>query len=257
MEKHHAKHKGLKRFGSRNALLFVLLLIVFLPLFLVVLVQQQTLTQHAAIPAAVITEALLDSPTPTLQPVAASPVNGSAKLAVIVILDGIGQAGDSANHVNNTMSNKFPTQPQRFLSLILVDSKGQTVAAASGSVAYASDTGDFRGTVDLGSKFTPGTYTVKVKMQQYLVKTIAMNFNIAANTINTLPPAELVTGDIDGNNTLDISDYNAILSCLDKNGTQSNCQGKRRLEVDLNDDGTIGIQDINLLLREFSVKNGD
>jgi hypothetical protein len=54
-----------------------------------------------------------------------------------------------------------------------------------------------------------------------------------------------------------VSDYNALLSCLDKSEVESNCQGKRRLEVDLNDDGIIDIQDINLLLREFLVKTGD
>jgi plastocyanin len=354
MEKHVAHHKGFKVFGSRNSMLLLVLLAVFLPLFLLSLVQRQTITQHAAVIHQITIQNHSMNPTnltinagdtvtwtnqdvdghdshsttevwaspllgqgqsysftftqpgtyeyyctphkstmngytitvlpavdpPTATPIPASgealqpadptavpeptavntiapPPIGATSLTVILGLDGIGQAGDSANPTSNSTSNKTPNQTAHLLALILVNSTGQTVAQTTGNVTYDQTTGDFRGSIDLGTAFTPGAYTVKVKLQKYLTKRIASNFTIAGGAINTLPSADLVVGDIDGNNMLDIQDYNALIACMDRELAQSTCQGKKRTEVDLNDDGAIGIEDTNLLLREFSARTGD
>jgi hypothetical protein len=247
MRKKTVNHKTQNVFGIKNSQQLILLLALFLPFFVMSLLQRQTITQHAE---------TSDAPTTTTlstEPKAA----GSTNVTVLLSLHGIGLIGDSTNPTNNTMSNKTPKQPTRLLALTLVDSNGQTVAETTGSVTYDPTAGDFRGTLNLGSKFTPGSYTVKVKMQKYLVKRVAANFTISGNAINTLPAAELIVGDVDGNNILDIKDYNSLLSCLDKDGQQSSCQGKKRVTADLNDDGIIGIEDINLFLRESSVRSGD
>lgn len=208
-----------------------------------------TPTQAPQLPTATPTIAV----TPTTKP----PVSGATSIAVILALHGIGSAGDTTNPNTSEISNTSPKQPTRPMSLILIDSTGKTAYAPAGTVNYSSDTGDFRGTIDLGTNFVTGTYTVKVKMPKYLVKRIATNMMITNSAINTLPAGQLVTGDIDSNNALDINDYNSVLTCLDKQHTQNNCQPKRKQEVDLNDDGAITIDDNNLFLREFSVKSGD
>lgn len=220
---------------------------------------QAPTTTPTSVPPSVTPTLVPGVPTiPPAQPTAVPPpTDGSSSVNIILSLPGIGQAGDIANPSANDMSNKSPKTPERLLSLILVDSTGKIVQQPSGTVVYSPANGDFRGTIDLGSKFTPGKYMVKVLMQKYLMKIIASNFSINVNASNTIPAAQLVAGDIDSNNLLDVTDYNLLLTCLDKESAPSPCQGKELTLVDLNDDGVVTLTDTNLFLREFSVRGGD
>jgi plastocyanin/ribosomal protein S18 acetylase RimI-like enzyme len=154
------------------------------------------------------------TPLPPLPTDVPAPTDGSTLVGLVLSLHGIGNTGDVANPASTDMSNKSPQQMQRDVSLILIDSAGKTVGQPKGTVQYSLATGDFRGAVDLGKSFTTAKYLVKVVMPSYLAKVVATNFSIKGNTINNLPPAKLVSGDIDGNNSLDVNDYNAILEYL-------------------------------------------
>jgi plastocyanin len=212
-----------------------------------------------AAPTATPTPLPAGFPTVTPQPPTAvpAPTDGSTLVGLALGAHGIGITGDVANPTDNNLSNKSPQQQTRTVSLIVIDSSGKTVMRPTGTVQYSVATGDFRGTVDLGKHFTTAKYLVKVIMPKYLTKIVATNFSITANAVNNLQPAQLIAGDIDSNNVLDINDYNAILTCLEKESAPNSCEDTQRQKVDLNDDGQVDLSDINLFLREFSVRKGD
>lgn len=196
-----------------------------------------------------------DISQPTTPPAVVVEPSDGTSVAVTLQLHGIGSAGDSINP-NDASSNKSPREPERLIALIILDSAGQQVQEPSGKVTYDQVTGDFKGIVELGSNFTPGTYTIKVRMKKYLTKKLVENFAIQSGT-SILPVAALVVGDIDSNNMLDAQDYNALLACFTEDVTIKKCEVNQQLKSDLNDDGAINTLDANLLQREFVVGKGD
>lgn len=181
----------------------------------------------------------------------------SVSLSVILLLDGIGSAGDHKNPQNSSLSNKNPKSTQLPLAFILFDSSGKPAGQATGMVTYTPASGDYRGSITLGPEIKAGTYTIKVKMLKYLMKNAATNFNVSGSGTKELPPIRLTAGDIDNNNILDVKDYNSLLSCIDKETQPSTCDQTQKQITDLNDDGSINVSDINLFLREFAVGKGE
>ena len=68
---------------------------------------------------------------------------------------------------------------------------------------------------------------------------------------NVIPPVTLYQGDMDGNNVLDINDYNLALPCFqDKLCPNANL-------IDFNDDGRADVRDYNLMLQSFETLHGN
>jgi len=209
------------------------------------------------------------SATPSATSVPIPTVTGTA-LNFTVLLDGVGAAGDNPNPDGNTLSNKNPLHPQRNLSVQVFDTNNNPVASTSAPITYDSASGTFMGAVGLPASLPSGEYSVKIQTDRYLRKLIPGIQQIVAGQETQVPQVRLVTGDTNGDNVLNVLDYNALLDCgygdlnplpmNDPNSTANSaaCQVHQPVQdVDLNDDGIIDSTDYNLFLRELSVQNGD
>ncbi len=202
-------------------------------------------------PSVTPTTAPSGSPTNTPTPTPATP------LAFTIYLHGIGSAGDNANPNDSTLSNKRPLHTDRSLTASLFDTNNQQVAQKSGTITYDPANGDFTGTVGFDSSLQSGSYTVKVKTDQFLTRRITGIQTITAGQTNTLPSATLVAGDVNNDDVLNALDYNTILGCYSDTEPPTACDSATGWRADLNDDGKVNQVDYNLFLRELSVKNGD
>jgi len=200
------------------------------------------------------------SPTPT-----PTPVPGHTMLAFTIGMDAIGTAGDNVNP-NPSSSNQTPGHTSRNLAVQIFNSNNSQVFAQVGSINYNSGSGVFLGTVDLGASFANGNYTVKVKSDGHLRRLIPGIQNISSALTQPIQMlrVNLVAGDVDNNNLLNISDYNILLSCVTSpfvanidNHALCNTNSNYILLSDLEDNGVINEFDYNLFLREYAVQNGD
>jgi hypothetical protein len=154
--------------------------------------------------------------------------------------------------IGGTGGNITPRRPSRTAEIKVFNSQNQVVKTVSGALAFNGTA--FAGTIDLGTGFASGTYTLKIKLDNTLVRLVPLMQNITSGTTNQIPQVSLVSGDIDGNNILDILDWNAILSCV--KGETACAQDKKTL-ADLNDDGKVDEMDLNIILRGFAIRRGD
>jgi hypothetical protein len=190
-------------------------------------------------------------------------------MTVTLLLHGVGSAGDNPNPGGTSMSNKTPLHPQRNLDVQITDNNNQVVANASGNIIYGSN-GAFVGTIDLGPSFPSGYYNIRITTDRYLRKLVSGVQKIKNLANNSIPATEMVAGDVNGDNILNVLDYNAFLDCgygdvtplpmQDSNSTFNKLVCKAHtpvINVDLDDNGIINSPDYNLFLRELSVQNGD
>lgn len=129
----------------------------------------------------------------------------------------------------------------------------------SGNVNYKIATGDFGGDIVVtGATIPSGSYLIKVKSPGYLKKQLTGIINIVPSATNTLPNVTLITGDINNDNSLSISDYNVLLDCYSDLLPARNCSDQnKKMSADLSDDGSVNASDYNLFLRELSVVSGN
>jgi hypothetical protein len=220
----------------------------------------------ATTPAAIL---IADVATPSGS-VTPQPTN--TKLGFELLLHGIGAAGDNPNPKGNDLSNKNPLHPQRNLQLEIFDVDNKLVTSVSGALSlnYDEGKGSFVGSLELGSTFQEGSYNLKVKSDRYLKKRIPGIIQIKPKSTTSVPSIDLVTGDVNSDNVLNIIDYNALLDCgygeieplplADPNAVfnAKECQAHTPAElIDLDDNGIINGPDYNLFIRELSVQNGD
>ena len=208
------------------------------------------------------------SPVPTALPI---PTIIGTALNFSLLLHGVGAAGDNPNPTGNSLSNKNPLHPQRVLNIQVFDTNNQSVANSSSPVTYDSTSGMFLGAVGLPSSVKTGNYSVKIQTDRYLRRLVpGIQHIVAGQEVTVSPPVEMIAGDTNNDNVLNVLDYNALLDCgygdlnplpmNDPNATfhSANCQVHTPVEdLDLNDDGIINSTDYNLFLRELSVQNGD
>lgn len=115
---------------------------------------------------------------------------------------------------------------------------------------------------DLGSGIKQGDYQIAFRTNQSLRTLIKQNptdiggedFNISYNNISLqIPPQTVLMGDVipdQGDNKIDINDYNAFINCYGSNNTTNSfCKGHNY--GDFNDDGVINGIDYNILLRSL------
>jgi hypothetical protein len=206
------------------------------------------------------------SPTATLIPLPT--VTGTA-VQFNLFLHGVGAAGDNPNPTGNDLSNKNPVHPQRNLQVEVYNTDNQIVASASAPVNYDPSTGTFTGIMGLGN-VPAGNYNLKIKTDRYLRRLVPGIQQIQTNAVNELPDTQLVAGDTNGDNFLNVIDYNALLDCgygelnplpqADANSkfNTNECKAhKPVVNVDIDDNGVVNSFDYNLFLRELSVQNGD
>lgn len=198
--------------------------------------------------------------TPTSTPkitIAPSGTGTDISASVTVCPHGLGNCGDNAN--NTGLGNIVPKHNSRFATLQFYDANNQFVNESEGPVNYNTTSQNFAGTMNTGS-IAPGSYTVKLQMDGYLIKRFPNIVTITSTTTTlTLPKQSLTTGDINNDNQLDILDYNLLISCYGSKQSSSSCTTKPNSNFqgsDINDDGVINGIDYNLFLREFSVQKG-
>jgi hypothetical protein len=206
-------------------------------------------------------------PTVTLQPLPT--VEGTA-IKLNLFLHGVGAAGDNPNPTGNSLSNKNPVHPQRNVKVEVYNTDNVIVASASAPVNYDPATGTFTGTMALGAGVTGGNYNVKLKTDRYLRRLVPGIQQLQTGVVNELPDTQLVAGDTNGDNFLNVLDYNALLDCgygelepkpiADANSkfNTTECKAHPPVQnVDVDDNGLVNSFDYNLFLRELSVQNGD
>lgn len=190
---------------------------------------------------------------------------GNTYIAFTIGMDAIGSAGDNVNP-NPSSSNQNPANTTRNLAVEIFNSNNNQVFAQIGSISYNSGPGVFKGTVDLGANFASGNYLVLVKSDGHLRRRIPgiQNLTSALPQPIQLQRVNLVTGDVDNNNVLNINDYNILLSCVTDpdvanidNHALCNSNANYVKLSDLEDNNVINKFDYNLFLREYAVQNGD
>jgi hypothetical protein len=228
-----------------------------------------TVTFPAAIPTPTPTNTL-PPPSPTPSPTPISPTStpiptvtptpmitvtpASTTIALKLLLHGLGKGGDTANP--NGGGNPNPRRPQRSVTVEILNSQNQLVLTKQGTITFNSSAGNFTGQVDLGSTLATGAYTVKVKTPQFLRTLVPGIQNLTAGTSNQLPVTILVNGDINGDNTLNILDYNILMGCYSDFLPPTSCTNENKILTDLDDDGVTNQFDYNLFLRELTNREG-
>ena len=209
-------------------------------------------------------------PTGTPMPPTPTPLPGSTLLSFTLLLHGIGSAGDNPNPTGNSFSNKNPRHVVQNITVTVYDANDQLVTTKPGTVNYDPDSGTYRGQVNLGTSFSTGTYGIKIKSDKYLRKLIRGVQTINRGQDNTMQMTDLIAGDSNNDNTLNMLDYSALLDCgygdinpLPMTNSSSSfakqaCQvHSPAVNVDADDNGFINAYDYNLFLRELSIQNGD
>lgn len=173
------------------------------------------------------------------------------QFALTLKLGGIGGVGENQN----------PITTPRTVIVQAVDSAGNNVGSpATGTVTYKSSgiqVGLFTGTINMEQVLADGSYRLRIKTDRYLWKLVPEIQTIAANvTIPiSLPQINLIPGDINGDNKIDIADYNIILSCFENRAHTPSC-GMKKTIADLDDDGIVDGVDYNIFIRSFIVQQG-
>jgi hypothetical protein len=200
------------------------------------------------------------TPSPTLPVATATPVPtvtvapGSTAVSLNLLLHGIGKGGDSANP--NSGGNPSPRRTQRNVTVEVYNSQNQLILTKQGNVSFGAANGNFTGQVDLGTTIATGVYSVKVKTTQFLNTLVPGIQSLTQGTVNQLPATVLVNGDIDGNNTLNILDYNILMGCYSDFEPAKSCTAANKSLSDLDDDGDVNQYDYNLFLREITNRAG-
>lgn len=171
----------------------------------------------------------------------------NAAVAVSLTLPGI-----SPNTGIN--DNPVPLHPTRNFDVSLYNDQDELVKTGTASLTFNGTSYDGIATF---SDIPAGSYVVKVKSDNSLIKAIPGVKKLESDKTTTTSQIALVTGNVDdgsgSKNILDLSDYNALLSCFDNKA----CDAKLKLLTDLNDDGKVDSRDFNILLRGFATRTGD
>jgi hypothetical protein len=204
-----------------------------------------------------------------------STATGNSFINLVLQLPGIGGLNGG---------NPSPIHPTRTVTVYLYtatqdpNNLNDIPIIATGAATLVTTTGDqaFGYFVDpnLNVGNLNGQYQIFVKSNQYLrapivtanSSTTTNTFQLTSGKTTALPQVTLIAGDIFppptdaissyGDNVLDISDYNMLISCYGDKATSSICPNKNA--ADLNDDGKIDGIDYNILLRSFfQLQNGN
>lgn len=173
-------------------------------------------------------------PTPTLGP-------GTVNMQIFakVKIQGIGKDG-----------NATPKNRTRKITAAVFDTTNKQVNTGSGFLTYDGQE-YFTGNIQLG-RMTQGIYFVRMIGEGTLSQLVKPEFRLLKSTeVNELPPVMLIQGDVVKDNILNLSDFNAALSCFQN----KRCDSQE--VIDFNDDGNTDVTDYNLLLKSFTTLQGN
>jgi hypothetical protein len=189
--------------------------------------------------------------TPTL-----TPVPGSTMFNFIMKLHGIGNGGDSVNP--GSVGNTNPLTTQRQVTVQVLDGTNAVVLTKNGTVSYNTGTGFFHGAVDMGSTLASGPYLVRIKSPKYLQRGVPGIKVITSGQAYDMGTIDLIVGDVNNDNTLNILDYNMISDCYSDLAPARNCSDPaKKFATDITDDGDVNQFDYNIFIRELSVRPGE
>ncbi len=185
-------------------------------------------------------------------------------LELKLLLHGIGKAGDNTNPTGNSFSNKNPVTQERTISIQLVNEDNEIIATKIAPAFYSKDQGLYFSNVIINDTIPTGDYVVKVKSDGYLRQLMPGFFSLQPGKKFAMPVTQLTAGDINGDNTLNVLDYNVLYDCgygkinpkpmIDPGSAFKSpaCQSHAQKELaDLTDNGTVDNKDYNLFIREF------
>jgi hypothetical protein len=169
-------------------------------------------------------------------------------------LHGIGNGGDNANP--NSPGNMTPLTQQRQLAISILDGTGTVIYNKNTNIDYRTTTGYFAGSTNV--PLPSGPYIIKIKTPKYLQKTLPGIVTLVQNQLNDLPTVDLIAGDANNDNILNIFDYNMIRDCYSDLAPARDCTDPaKKLATDITDDGSVNQFDYNLFIRELSVRQGE
>lgn len=196
------------------------------------------------------------SPTTVQTPTVTTPPL-TTLLSFNVMIHGIGNSGDNVNPTASDLSNKNPLHPEREVMVWVYNDQNQLAASRSGVITYASASGSFIGSIDIGDSLPLGDYTVRIKEPTHLRRLVPGIHRITPSQENLLPQIAIVAGDANNDNTLNILDYNLVVGCYSDLAPAVDCDDERKLLTDINDDGNVNQFDYNIFLREITVQSGN
>jgi hypothetical protein len=126
-------------------------------------------------------------------------------------------------------------------------------------MTYVPQSSSYFGQFPLGTTFPTGVYTAKIKVNNALYRSLVGSMQITggvtnASTIWTGTPRNLISGDLNNDNTLGIIDWTYMIACV-KN--EAACTSAIRGLADLNDNGSVDEIDVQILQRGFALRDGD
>lgn len=204
---------------------------------------------------------VIPSPSPTIEP-------SVAGILMYLNLHGIGRAGDSVSPQNSAGSNKNPKDTSRLVELWVYNKDEASVRFFKQVMATYDPAGYYFISTRLGD-IQDGDYIIKVKVPGFLQKRLPGIFTADTGIYKGTPAIDLIAGDVNDDNSLNILDYSILMDCgygdLDplpltnpqSSYNKSACQAHNVRFVDLNNDGILNTKDFNLFLREFSIRTGD
>ena len=206
-------------------------------------VSSSTITPTSALtatlnPTATVTSA--PSSTPIQPSATPEPVAADMLISVSVQINGIGQGG-----------NPHPVHLTRKVTVLVYGEGTEPVTTGTAFLTYDGNN-YFTGVVHLG-KLAQGSYFLTLSSVNTLQVIAKPEFqNLLINRTNVIPPVTLYQGDMNGDNILDINDYNLVLPCFQSIPTCASVSS-----IDFNDDGKVDVTDYNLLLQSFETLHGD
>lgn len=211
------------------------------------------------------------------------PVGSHTSIHFSVLLHGIGISGDSvlpepeecrrrftttdtnalpipepSVEASLCLNNNNPLHPVREVSVEIRNQQNQPIMLTPAQITYDSDFGFFTGSIDLGDAWTSGPYLIKFKTPMNLIKQVGGIHMLTAGQEYKVPRFDLVSGDVNSNNQLEVLDYNMILECATyEENDEPKCDTEVIASRDTNDDGKIDLFDSRLFLRNLSVQYGN
>ncbi|MEK7558891.1 MAG: hypothetical protein AAB521_01130 [Patescibacteria group bacterium] len=217
---------------------------------------------NSTVPTATATPNITPTPTPIPTPGSSPTLTPTSTpdttLSLSVGLDGIGAAGDNANRNDLSASTKNPKRITRGISIEIYNLNNSPVTTKTGNIVYNSSSGLFIGTINIGTLNT-GSYIVIVSSPGYLKRRLPGATSLTSGETNKTNRIDLIAGDVNNDNILNILDYNILADCayIKSKGKVCNQNPNYGVNSDLNDNGVRDIYDYGLLLREISAQNGD
>jgi uncharacterized protein YkwD len=147
--------------------------------------------------------------------------------------------------------NPNPKHKTRQVIATIIGPGAQVITTGTAYLTY-DGSNYFTGVIHLG-KMSQGAYFIKLISPFTLQALVKPEFqNLKVNQTNNLSPVTLYQGDMNGDNVINIADYNLVLPCFQSLATCQNVS-----ELDYNDDGVVDVRDYNLFLQSFQNQYGD